>query len=56
MRHLPLTAQQARERLEASALYRRREREASETHSESKLRALWYLDPKFQPRYQEAGR
>lgn len=45
------TAEAARQRLESSDLYQRREREAKRTHDEAKLKALWYGDEKFVPRY-----
>lgn len=48
------TAEAAQKRLESSPLYQRREREAKRTHEEARLRAIWYGDEKFVPRYEEA--
>lgn len=47
------TAEAARQRLESSDLYQRREREAKRSHDEAKLHALWYGDEKFVPRYKQ---
>lgn len=39
-------------RLETSPLYLRRERDAAETKATAQRSALWYLDAKFEPRWQ----
>lgn len=48
------TAAECEARLEASALYRRREYESRLTEVRARLSALWYGDPQFRERYWEA--
>ncbi len=43
------------QRLESSELAKRRELETIATQANAKMRALWYLDEKFRPRYWAKG-
>lgn len=51
MRVVPVA--EAKARLEASALYLRREQESAATHVMAQAKAAWYVDPKFRPRWED---
>ena len=48
------TAADAKKRLQASPLYRRRQWDAANARVFAKARGHWYLSEKFTPRYSEA--